>query len=224
MTGKEEIVGFFNNQPFHTPPLSLNFISNSILKAYNRNHTITVTNYPLPYSGFETLKDTGQLYSVGFQVGYNIAFGMSFLAASFVVFLIQERETKSKHLQFVSGVEFPVFWFASFLIDAINYIIPCLGLMGVLLLFRTEDFFGLQMQIRLLIIMAFYGWAVIPFMYLWSFCFTVPSSGFVRMTIFNIFTGQIPLSTALKEGQCENRILRFWSVLCHQESHLCSRW
>lgn len=116
-------------------------------------------------------------------------FRMSFLAASFVVFLIKERETKSKHLQFVSGVKFPIFWLAHFLFDCVNYIIPCFALMIVLAAFQTEDFKGAKMQGIFLLVLLMYGWAVIPLMYLFSFLFTVPSSGYTRSLFFNFLTG-----------------------------------
>ncbi|ODN05940.1 ATP-binding cassette sub-family A member 3 [Orchesella cincta] len=182
-----QIIGMFNNQPFHSPPLSMNLITNAILRP--KNVTIKLTNHPFPYTGLDSLKQAGRLYTVGFQVGYNIAFGMSFLAASFVVFLIKERESKSKHLQFVSGVELPLFWMASFIVDLVNFVIPCFGILLVLLIFQLEDFFALHMQVNLFILLMSYGLAVIPFMYLWSFAFTIPSTGFTRMVMFNIFTG-----------------------------------
>ena len=49
---------------------------------------------------------------------------MSFLVASFVVFLIKERATSAKHLQFVSGVHAITYWFSTFAWDFINFLIP----------------------------------------------------------------------------------------------------
>lgn len=190
-----ELIGFFNNQPFHSPPLSMNLITNAILRP--KNYTIGLTNHPFPYTGLDSLKQAGRLYTVGFQVGYNIAFGMSFLAAGFVVFLIKERESKSKHLQFVSGVELPLFWIASFLVDMVNFIIPCFGILLVLQIFQLEDFVALHMQVNLFVLLFCYGLAIIPFMYLWSFAFTIPSTGFTRMVMFNIFTGNDAYNTFL---------------------------
>jgi len=115
---------------------------------------------------------------------------MSTLAATFVVFLITERESRSKHLQFVSGLKFPIFWLANYVIDLIICIIPCLCLCGILILFKTEDFYMVEMQFYLLVLFACYCAGSMPFMYLWSYCFTIPASGFTRMAIFNIFTGE----------------------------------
>ena len=36
----------------------------------------------------------------------------------------------------------------------------------------------------------FYGFAMLPQTYLFSFAFTVPSSGFTRLSIFNIILGE----------------------------------
>lgn len=48
-----------------------------------------------------------------------VIFAMSFVPASFVLYLIQERVTQAKHLQFVSGVSPLVYWMASFLWDMV---------------------------------------------------------------------------------------------------------
>jgi ATP-binding cassette subfamily A (ABC1) protein 3 len=114
---------------------------------------------------------------------------MSFLAAGFVVFLIKERETNAKHLQYVSGVRFPVFWIASFICDALNFIVPCIIMIILLLAFQSEDFKSAEMLGNVFFLLLMYGWGVIPLMYLFSFAFTIPSSGFTRMVLFNIFTG-----------------------------------
>lgn len=118
---------------------------------------------------------------------------MSFLAASFVVFLIKERETKSKHLQYVSGVRFPIFWLAHFIFDTINYIIPCIALVIVVVAFQTEDFKTAKMLGYFFLVLLLYGWAVLPLMYLFSFLFVIPSSGYTRMTFFNFLTGTATL-------------------------------
>lgn len=49
-----------------------------------------------------------------------VIFAMSFIPASFVLFLIQERVSKAKHLQFVSGVNPAVYWLASFAWDMVS--------------------------------------------------------------------------------------------------------
>jgi ATP-binding cassette subfamily A (ABC1) protein 3 len=44
-----DLTGYFNNQPYHAPPLSLNYITNSLLKQYSStiNRSIHVINHPV---------------------------------------------------------------------------------------------------------------------------------------------------------------------------------
>lgn len=49
-----------------------------------------------------------------------VIFAMSFVPASFVLFLIEERVSKAKHLQFVSGVKPILYWLANFIWDMVS--------------------------------------------------------------------------------------------------------
>ena len=55
----------------------------------------------------------------GFGIAVFVIFGYSVLLANFVVFLVKEKETKAKHLQFVSGVHTTTFWLANFIWDSL---------------------------------------------------------------------------------------------------------
>lgn len=57
----------------------------------------------------------------------SVIFSMSFVPASFVIFLVEERKSKAKHLQFVSGVKPITFWVAAYTWDMVSNIkIPVL--------------------------------------------------------------------------------------------------
>ena len=45
------------------------------------------------------------------------------------------------------------------------------------------------------LLLLLYGWAIIPLVYLTSFIFSVPSTAFIRLTIFNVITGLATLLT-----------------------------
>lgn len=46
---------------------------------------------------------------------------MAFVPASFVLFLIDERVSKAKQLQFISGVNKTIYWVSSFMWDMVRY-------------------------------------------------------------------------------------------------------
>lgn len=49
-----------------------------------------------------------------------IIVAMSFVPASFVVFLVAEKATKAKHLQFVSGCDPVIYWLANYVWDMVS--------------------------------------------------------------------------------------------------------
>lgn len=59
--------------------------------------------------------------SVDVLVSICVIFAMSFVPASFVVFLIQERVNKAKHMQFISGVQPFLYWLANFVWDMVKH-------------------------------------------------------------------------------------------------------
>lgn len=69
-----------------------------------------------------------------------LAMGMAFMAASFITFLVHERQSKAKHLQFVSGVGAASFWFATFTWDFINYLIPMIGIFIMFIAFQVDSY------------------------------------------------------------------------------------
>ena len=58
--------------------------------------------------------------SVDVLVSICVIFAMSFVPASFVVFLIHERVNKAKHMQFISGVQPLLYWVANFIWDMVR--------------------------------------------------------------------------------------------------------
>jgi len=182
-----ELIGFFNNQPFHAPPLALNFITNALVRM--ANYSIEITNHPFPYSTLDNLKDQGGVLTIGFQVGYNLALAMSFLAGYFILIPIRERICGSKHLQYISGVKPLIFWVTSFVTDFMQFALPCFGIVVVLVIFRMEEFSTLVMQGYFLMVCACFGLAMIPLVYVLSFKFQIPTSGFAVIVVLGVFTG-----------------------------------
>ena len=186
----------FNNQAYHTPAMSLNALSNALIKhvSGSENASISTVNHPLPRTVNEKIDDQLTQNFEGFTVAFNVLFGMAFLASSFVIFLIKERSTGAKHCQFVSGVHTLTFWASTFCWDFINFLVPSLLLLVVFWGFGIEAYVGQLRVFDLLLLFMFYGWAILPFMYLMSFMFSVPASGLVWLTMINILSGK-PNST-----------------------------
>lgn len=114
---------------------------------------------------------------------------MGFVIALYVMFYIKERMSRAKLLQFVSGVNKFIFWFTAFVIDYAVFIMICLVYIGVLAAFQEENYQTFSELGINFFLMTIFGLAALPFTYLLSFTFKVPSTGLVRLAILYIVTG-----------------------------------
>ncbi|GIY69232.1 ATP-binding cassette sub-family A member 3 [Caerostris extrusa] len=192
-TNKTSITSLFNNQAYHSPAIALLDMHNAMLKYLtNSSYSFNVTNHPLPRS----LADKQQTdITESYQIAQDIMFGMSFLVASFAIFIVTERASGSKHLQRVSGGNLFSYWLASFLWDFLNYLIPCCLVLIVFLSFDTEGFSSAIEQGRLFFVFIMHGFAILPFVYCCTFMFISPSTAYVRICLFNILVGIATLLT-----------------------------
>jgi ATP-binding cassette subfamily A (ABC1) protein 3 len=182
----------FNNQGYHAVAISLGAFTNALLHRLfdSTNATVTVINHPMPRTVNDTVSDQLTQGFQGFGIAVNLLFGMSFLAASFVLFLVRERAVKAKHCQFTSGVNAWTFWLATFIWDVLNYIVPCIAIIITFRAFDIVPYWADGRFMDVFLLMLFYGWGMLPFMYLLSFNFSVPSTSLVWLTMFNIISGK----------------------------------
>uniref|UniRef100_A0A182MGR1 ABC transporter domain-containing protein n=1 Tax=Anopheles culicifacies TaxID=139723 RepID=A0A182MGR1_9DIPT len=182
---------WFNNKAYHTAPLSLSVLYNALARTICTNCSITVTNKPLPYSSHVRFLRTQSGSNLGFQLAFNTGFAMAFVGALYILYYVRERASGSKLLQFVSGVNAITFWGISFLWDFGVYCVAMALYIGTLAAFGEEGWSTPEELGRVVIVFVCFGLAVIPFTYLGAYCFDVPSTGFIKMLIFNIFTGTV---------------------------------
>ncbi|CAG2250054.1 ABCA1 [Mytilus edulis] len=71
-----------------------------------------------------------------------LIFSMSYIAASFILVLIEERSSDFKHLQFVSGVNPCIYWLSNFFMDMIKYWIASILCIVIFLAFQTKAYVG----------------------------------------------------------------------------------
>ena len=141
---------WFDNKAWASSVSYLNAINNVILRSSlqssagdPKKYGITAISHPMNYTNRELQDKLKYLqistiylylyftfnYSIRFsaQVGVSllnaisVIFAMSFVPASFVIFLVEERTSKAKHLQFVAGVKPITFWSAAYTWDLVSF-------------------------------------------------------------------------------------------------------
>uniref|UniRef100_M4AKC9 ATP binding cassette subfamily A member 1 n=1 Tax=Xiphophorus maculatus TaxID=8083 RepID=M4AKC9_XIPMA len=117
---------WFNNKGWHSVAAFINVLSNGVLRANlppgaePGRYGITSFNHPLNLTKEQLSQVALVTTSVDVLVSICVIFAMSFVPASFVVFLIQERVSKAKHMQFISGVHPLLYWLANFTWDMVR--------------------------------------------------------------------------------------------------------
>ncbi|XP_043832232.1 phospholipid-transporting ATPase ABCA3-like [Dromiciops gliroides] len=188
------ITAFFNNQAYHTPAMAIAVVDNILFKLISGPQaSITVFNYPQPRSSIQAAKEQYFWGHKGFDIAINMLYGMGSLASTFSIMAVTERVIKAKHIQFVSGVYVINFWLSSLIWDLIVFFIPCLLLLGVFRFFDVKAFTQDNHPADALLILMLYGWSIIPLMYLMSFLFVAGATAFIRLIMFNFFSGIITL-------------------------------
>ncbi|ETE72734.1 Retinal-specific ATP-binding cassette transporter, partial [Ophiophagus hannah] len=186
---------WFNNKGWHAVVSFLNVANNAILRAnlqQNKDpeeYGITAINHPLNLTKGQLSEITVLTTSIDAVVSICVIFAMSFIPASFVLYLIQEQVSKAKHLQFVSGVSLFVYWFTNFLWDIVNYIMSAGLVVAIFMSFKKKAYTSPTNLPALIILLLLYGWAIIPMMYPASHYFSVPSTAYVVLSCLNLFIG-----------------------------------
>ncbi|KAF5269887.1 hypothetical protein FQR65_LT05685 [Abscondita terminalis] len=184
------ITAWFSNQPYHGTPLALQLVLNCILHTeVSPEYNIFMYNHPLPYTVDTKFTKMLESNTMGYQISFNLGFSMAFVSSFYVMFYIQERASKFKHLQFVSGIDVLSFWIPSFICDMVTAIMIGLVMIITLVTFQEVGFMTFAELGRLFFLYLAFMFGNLPLMYLGSFWHTVPSSGYVRMSLLNILIG-----------------------------------
>ncbi|XP_053549107.1 retinal-specific phospholipid-transporting ATPase ABCA4 [Bombina bombina] len=192
---EDNIKVWFNNKGWHAMVTFINIANNAILRANLGEDKdpgefgITAINHPLNLTKDQLSEVTVLTTSVDVVVAICVIFAMSFIPASFVLYLIQERVSNAKHLQFVNGVTPFVYWITNFTWDIVNYAISVAMVVIIFIGFDKKAYTSATNLPALIALLFFYGWSVIPMMYPASFLFNVPSTAYVALSCLNLFIG-----------------------------------
>ncbi|CAJ1060852.1 phospholipid-transporting ATPase ABCA1 isoform X1 [Xyrichtys novacula] len=195
LNSKDNVKVWYNNKGWHAMVSFVNVMNNGLLRASlppgpeRSRHGITAYNHPLNLTKEQLTEMAMMTTSVDVLVSICVIFAMSFVPASFVLFLIEERVSKAKHLQFVSGVKPILYWLANFTWDMLNYTVPATMVVLIFISFQQQSYVSETNLPALVLLLLLYGWSITPLMYPASFVFSVPSTAYVVLTSINLFIG-----------------------------------
>uniref|UniRef100_A0A8C2RXR9 ATP binding cassette subfamily A member 7 n=1 Tax=Capra hircus TaxID=9925 RepID=A0A8C2RXR9_CAPHI len=186
---------WFNNKGWHAMVAFVNRANNALLRAHlppgpsHHTHSITTLNHPLNLTKEQLSEAVLMASSVDVLVSICVVFAMSFVPASFILVLIDERVTRAKHLQCMGGLPPTLYWLGNFLWDMCNYLVSACIVVLIFLAFQQRAYVAPANLPALLLLLLLYGWSITPLMYPSSFFFSVPSTAYVVLTCINLFIG-----------------------------------
>ncbi|XP_012935434.1 ATP-binding cassette sub-family A member 2 [Aplysia californica] len=187
---------WFNHKGYHSMGVFLNALNNAILRANMpaskgnpAAYGITLYNHPWNDTNSQLSSLDYILEGSDVLISIFIIAAMSFVPASFVVFLVYEKSTKAKHLQFVTGMNPVMYWIGNYTWDMANYVIPAFMCVMILLIFQIPAYVSAGNLPAVVALFLMYGWSMTPVMYPASFWFKEPSTAYIALIVINLFTG-----------------------------------
>ncbi|CAN7995326.1 unnamed protein product [Ixodes hexagonus] len=191
--GDAKLVAWYNGEPLHLGAMSLNLAHTAALRFVtgDPNAKVSVTNWPMP--GRLTDQLLAGMYDQASRIlcAVFVPTALAFLSSSFVLFPTHERVTKAKLLQLMAGVPGVLFWGTTFIWDFLIFAICSTAIMVPLFAINPNGIFLSSAEVAgaTYFLLLLYGWAAIPFSYLFSYVKKTPSAGYALLTTVNVITG-----------------------------------
>lgn len=188
---------WFNNEGWVSSAAYMNAVNNVLLRAQLPPsadvgaYGVAVVNHPMNFTRAQLQDELLKRGGLSLLHATCVIFAMSFVPASFVMFLIEDRVSGSQHLQFVSGMKPLLYWVGTYTWDLCNYAVSALLCILIFLAFKEDAYVSSENIGGLVLLLLLYGWSSIPLMYPASFVFEVPSSAFVALACLNVFVGLV---------------------------------
>ncbi|XP_015109409.1 retinal-specific ATP-binding cassette transporter [Diachasma alloeum] len=162
--------GFYSGTAYLGIPITLNALSNAILKASTKNEADTieasVQQIQLPWAMPQNEITQGWIFAVVIIILMIPAIGL------YMTQPLEEARSGVKQLQNMTGASKFAYWASMFLFDFFQYIISCLLLLILLVLADKSldtKFFGTTEILMSMALMFLLGFSMLPFVYCISF-------------------------------------------------------
>ncbi|BFZ10796.1 hypothetical protein BsWGS_13835 [Bradybaena similaris] len=204
--GRVSVIAYYNTQPYHAEAISVNYVVNALLQfTLNTSFYFKSAIAPLPLTSEEDENDgTVEVVSYGLAASSFIAFAMSFASTLFIAAPIKERQSGTKHMEMMTGVSPFTYWLSTLAFDFILFMIASLVIPIVFALYDIQAYTGDGRWALVILVLALYGWAVLPLIYLLQFLFTSRVSGIALVLMLSFVSG---MSSMLTTGAQKSKLL-----------------
>ena len=192
------MIVWFENQAFHSMPAYLHeFYSIFSRCALNPDPRLCperanykIFNHPISLSDERISYDSIVQKVADIGISLTILCAYSFIPAGFVVYIVRERVTQEKRLQYVCGVRPVLYWLSSFLWDFFYYLLIIGLTLAVVAAFGVTAYTASMRNFTaLLTLLVLFGWSSLPMAYVLSRFFADTGSAYMITFCFTLFSG-----------------------------------
>ena len=188
---------WFNNKGFVSSAGYNNYVNNLLYRlavsqsvsSPSVEHGLVGFNKPLNYTKEQFVEQLTRNVLIDVILAIMLILALSFIPASFVMFLIEDRVSDSKHVQIVSGLRPSIYWLGNYTWDCVNFVIPAFICIIIFLIFDLQAYVNEKSIGALILLFILYGIAIAPMLYITSFIFDTPSTAFVMLASANLLIG-----------------------------------
>lgn len=201
---QSKIIVWFQNQAFHSMTSYLHeFYSTyaqcilnsdgqncSLISNTNSKPLYRIYNHPLNLNDLRISYDTIIQKVADIGISLTILCAFSFIPAGFIVYIVRERITQEKRLQYVCGVKPFLYWLSSFVWDFGYYLIIIALTLLIIAAFDSTAYSANPRNFSaLVLLLVLFGWSSLPMSYLMSRFFNDTGSAYMIGFCFTLFTG-----------------------------------
>ena len=197
---KSKVIVWFENQAFHSMPSYMHeFYSlfsrcalggNPKLCEAPGRPTYRIFNHPISLSDQRISYDSIVQKVADIGISLTILCAFSFIPAGFVVYIVRERVTQEKRLQFVCGVRPLLYWLSAFLWDFFYFMLIVMLTLAVIAAFGVTAYTANARNFAsLLTLLVLFGWSSLPMSYVFSSFFSDTGSAYMITFCFTLFSG-----------------------------------
>jgi ABC-type multidrug transport system ATPase subunit len=166
----------YNYTAIHVAPLYQKLADEAIVREATGDDEFKIQTviHPLPItSSEESIGNADDAFTAWFL----IILSFPFISGSFATFVVQEKQSKAKHLQTVAGVKPVAYWLSTWLWDIANYQIPCWITVMLMYAFDVSTLTATENGVAggVITLLVLFGPAIASFSYCVSFMFSSPS-------------------------------------------------
>ncbi|XP_076318605.1 phospholipid-transporting ATPase ABCA3-like isoform X2 [Tachypleus tridentatus] len=189
------LTSWYNGEPYHVAAMSLNLMHTTMLRYVTEVDTasITVVNHPLTGSTTNTLNNVAVVFISRLLHSIFLPIAFTLFSSAFILFPVEERISKAKLIQLMTGVQGIAYWAMNFVWDFSTHFVCCVLILIPFLAYDPNNVYSGHSESSgaVFLLMLLYGFASIPLSYIFSFIPKSPSAGFVLLAIINIIGGMI---------------------------------